>query len=119
MGSVVTVHVLNDLMNYHGADLKGKVETQFWGTCGLATVFADCANTGKVLHVPPNRVFIMAALNGHMETCNILLKHGANINGENNQGRTALHMVVACGHEGMCAFLLDYGAVIDGKIKFS
>jgi len=52
MGAVVTVHVLNYLMNYHGVDLKGKVETRFGGTCGLAIVIADCANTVARPHIP-------------------------------------------------------------------
>jgi hypothetical protein len=57
----------------------------------------------------------MAALRGNCLTGLLLLKHGADVNAEDNQQSTPLHCAAAYGRLDMCRMLLDNGARADAQ----
>ena len=58
-------------------------------------------------------------MNGHRSTIDLLLKHGANIEAEDDIGSTATVFSVGCGHLDCLEALLEKGAKFDepGKAK--
>lgn len=53
---------------------------------------------------------ICAAHVGQLEICRALIAQGANVDGKNKLGDTALHMAAKMGHAGICAFLIEQKA---------
>ena len=49
----------------------------------------------------------------HQSVCLLLLKEGANVDIQNNNGTTPLYAAVKSGHESICELLLQYGASPD------
>merc|ERR1740124_876949 len=109
MGAAVTVDILNELTNIHGADLKAKVETRFGGMCGLVTVFAQSGRPELLKHMldtgaevddkSSNCVTALycAAEGGHVEISRILLARGAEVDKKSNTDFTALHSAAQYG----------------------
>lgn len=60
---------------------------------------------------------LLAAQNGHMETYEILLQHGADAGDKTNSGSTSLHLAAENGQEEICKRLLDGGADVGDKRK--
>ncbi len=56
-----------------------------------------------------------AAMMGHTAAAELLLQHGANINGRNRDGNTALHLAVFLGHAETAELLIKNGADINTK----
>ena len=63
-----------------------------------------------------------AAYHGHLEICELLIKHGANVNTKNDKGLTPLHRVAAQRkkttlkkHIKICELLLKHGADVNAK----
>ncbi|WP_369408520.1 ankyrin repeat domain-containing protein [Wolbachia endosymbiont of Litomosoides brasiliensis] len=46
-----------------------------------------------------------------MDVAKILLKHNADVNVENNKGKTALYCAAECNHQELMELLLAHGAV--------
>lgn len=86
---------------------------------GLATDFSSARidNRNSVQRVPFTDVFAadshsltplhVAALNGHAQTCRLLLSHGASVNALDERGRTALTIAALSGHAVVCRLLLE------------
>jgi peptidoglycan/LPS O-acetylase OafA/YrhL len=58
------------------------------------------------------RLLAWAAMHGDVDASRLLLEHGADINGRNADGSTALHCAVFTGHPEVVRLLLDRGADI-------
>lgn len=56
-----------------------------------------------------------AAANGSLETVELLLEHGANVNFPDQQGYTALHWAAYCGHGKIVTKLLESKAAVDAQ----
>ena len=56
-----------------------------------------------------------AAMMGQTEAAELLLQHGADINGKNRDGNTALHLAVFLGHAETAKLLLKSGADVNAK----
>ena len=56
-----------------------------------------------------------AAMMGQTEAAELLLQHGANINGRNRDGNTALHLAVFLGRAEMAELLIKNGADVNAK----
>jgi hypothetical protein len=54
----------------------------------------------------------LAAMNGHVQVIEALIKYGADINAIDRKGRTALHYAAWRGHKNAISTLLDHGAMI-------
>ncbi|GJP53784.1 hypothetical protein CLOM_g12921 [Closterium sp. NIES-68] len=70
----------------------------------------DGGDTGSA---PPNghTPLIYAARAGHVEVCDLLLKHGASVGARTRAGAaTALHRAAGAGHEQVVQLLLAHGA---------
>ena len=52
----------------------------------------------------------LAARNGDIETCTLLLDQGADISKKTGRGSSALHLAAAAGHEDICQLLVARGA---------
>ncbi|MGL9718971.1 MAG: ankyrin repeat domain-containing protein [Wolbachia sp.] len=50
-------------------------------------------------------------MKGKVDIAKILLKHNADVNAKNNEGRTALYYAVKYNHQKLVELLLAYGAV--------
>lgn len=57
----------------------------------------------------------MAVRHGYEPTVRLLLDHGANIKGQNQQGDTPLLLAACYRHESTVRLLLDHGAKIKGQ----
>jgi ankyrin repeat protein len=57
----------------------------------------------------------LAALSKHVETARLLLDHGAEINGTNNNGMTPLHYAAESDSVLMVQLFLDRGADVIAK----
>ncbi|XP_072048731.1 uncharacterized protein [Amphiura filiformis] len=57
----------------------------------------------------------LAAMYGHQEVCDVLLKAGADVHGKNNGGKTPLHLASLDGHQEVCDVLLKAGADVHSK----
>ncbi len=55
----------------------------------------------------------LAAKNGHLKTCEILLANGANVDAKNSRDHTPLWMAVDRGHVHVVERLLEYGADVN------
>lgn len=68
----------------------------------------------NVLHfeMPP---LTWAAMMGQTKAAELLLKHGANINGKNRDGNTALHLAIFLGRAGTAELLVKNGAALNTK----
>jgi len=127
MGAVVTVDILNELTNIHGADLKAKVETRVGGMCGLATVFARSGRPELLKHMLDTgaevddkssngaTALFNAAESGHVEICRILLARSAEVDKKTNTSFTALNSAAMNGHLKVCKLLLTHNADINNK----
>ena len=52
---------------------------------------------------------------GQIEAAELLLQHGADINGRNRDGNTALHLAIFLGHAGTAELLIKNGADVNAK----
>ena len=55
----------------------------------------------------------MASQNGHKEVCRVLVNKGSDIDNQNEQGYTAVHLAVLKNHEEVCKYLIEKGANIN------
>jgi|GEM_PF-2365874 len=53
---------------------------------------------------------ITASVRGHLDTVQVLLEHGADVNAQDNTGSTALILAACYGHADIVRALLDHGA---------
>ena len=60
-------------------------------------------------------VLMLAAQAGNVETVQLLLAYGAEVNSRDTQGRTALMEAAARGHSRAAQVLLDHDADVDGE----
>ena len=67
---------------------------------------------GLHFEMPP---LTWAAMMGQTKAAELLLKHGANINGKNRDGNTALHLAIFLGHAGTAELLIKNGADLNTK----
>ena len=54
----------------------------------------------------------LAAHAGHVESCELLLKHGAQLNIQDNKGDTPLHKAASNGHLALCQKLISRGKIL-------
>lgn len=54
----------------------------------------------------------LAASNGHIQVCDILLKHKAFVNSKNKNGETPLHLAAQNGYSRVCVLLIQVRAII-------
>ncbi|WP_353289347.1 ankyrin repeat domain-containing protein [Wolbachia endosymbiont (group A) of Paraperithous gnathaulax] len=52
-------------------------------------------------------------MTGNVDIAKVLLKHNADINTKNNEGRTALHYAAKYNHQELVELLLAHGASYD------
>jgi ankyrin repeat protein len=52
----------------------------------------------------------LAVEGGHIETVEVLINRGANVNARSNRGATPLYMAKAIGYDDISQFLVDRGA---------
>ena len=57
----------------------------------------------------------LAAQEGHVEACSLLLAAGASVDARNEDERTALHTAARFGHVGFISALLDAGAELEAR----
>jgi ankyrin repeat protein len=79
--------------------------TKRWAHCNIDSCTTD--DGGR--HTP----LILAAENGHLEVCRLLLDWGAKVDTEGNDKQTALIKAALNGHLEVCRLLLDRGAKVD------
>jgi len=63
-------------------------------------------------------VLFEAAKHSKLENVKLLVKHGADINFQNNSGKTALHVAVAVKNYDIACYLLSFGANTDLENKW-
>ena len=74
---------------------------------------AEGADVNELLfEMPP---LTWAVTMGQIETAELLLQHGADINGRNRDGNTALHLAIFLGHAGTAELLIKNGADVNRK----
>jgi ankyrin repeat protein len=56
---------------------------------------------------------ILAGRKGHINVCEVLVKHGAAVNGRESTGRTPLHAMAGAGALEAAQFLLEHGADVN------
>ncbi|TRM57323.1 ankyrin repeat-containing domain protein, partial [Schizophyllum amplum] len=56
-----------------------------------------------------------AAEDGHLELARLLVDHGADIEAQEEEGRTPLHLTAEGGHCEVARFLIDKGADVDSR----
>eukprot|EP01034_Spumella_vulgaris_P026890 gene26889-33539_t len=66
--------------------------------------FVDCRDSAG------NTPLIVACQTGHLAVCELLVRHGADLNVANAKGNTALHYSFNYGYEDLGAFLIERGA---------
>ena len=54
---------------------------------------------------------LMAAENGHVEICSLLVAHGCKVDDKDSKGRTPLSVAVRMRHAAICELLLAHGAI--------
>lgn len=60
-----------------------------------------------------------AARGGNVDIVTALIEHGADVNRDSREGRTALHCAVFCNRVGVIEVLLDAGADIEAQLKLT
>jgi ankyrin repeat protein len=94
IGSWLGYFEICDLLLGYGADVNLPQKSDGWLPLMLST-------SNERMHTD---------IDTRVETCTVLLNHGANINLMNNFGRTTLMEVAFRGDEEICKFLLEHGA---------
>ena len=82
---------------------------------GLVRCSNDSCTTDDQYRDTP---LICAAEKGHVEVVRMLLKGGANIDGDADFPYTALHLAAGYGHQRVCRLLLDWDAKVDPLDKW-
>jgi len=82
---------------------------------GLVRCSNDSCTTDDQYRDTP---LICAAEKGHVEVVRMLLKGGANIDGDADFPYTALHLAAGYGHQRVCRLLLDWGEKVDAVDKW-
>ena len=60
---------------------------------------------------------IIAAENGHLKVCKLLIDAVASVSQKNNEGMSSMHWAVYNGHVKVCKLLIDAGASVSNKDK--
>ena len=60
---------------------------------------------------------MIAASNGHLDICRLLIDKGAQMEAKNSFGRTPLHCASYQGHDDIARLLCDHGADVEARIN--